>query len=84
MAKLARLSIPDEQVADVAADMDRVVLDFGSRPSSRPTTPNTGRTTAGRRDDAATRERQAEGQDVVTAHVGETGAVVVPPIKGAS
>ena len=81
MAKLARLSIPDEQIKDVAADMT-AILDFMGAITAWEGAPAPAGASTRRRPD---RERPAEGQDIVTGpHVGESGEIVVPPIKGAS
>ncbi len=82
IASLARLDIPDERVADVAADMDRVVA-LMRRIEAFEQTHDTERPAAPRRvdsTDAATRAPPA----LPPEHRDETGAVVVPPIKGKS
>ncbi len=81
MAKLARLSIPDEDLDRMATDMG-AILDFmgaisawdgTAAPPAPPTT---------RRTDAA---HQTDGPALVSAaQQVEEGEVIVPPIKGAS
>ena len=81
MAQLARLSIPDEQVEDVAADMTATLNFMGAITAWEGVPAPAGPPTQRRPDRVHPAGRQA----VMTGpHVGESGEVVVPPIKGAS
>lgn len=81
MAALARLAVPEDQIEALAGEMDRI-LNFmgdiahfeGGKPEDGPPTP--------RRSDEPT--PTSTKNLMPTKHVDDTGAMTVPPIKGAS
>ena len=81
MAALARLSVPDERLTDVAKEMDTLLAFMGQiadfegieNPDPPPTL---------RRPDRP--DTQPAPMGFQPKHTDDSGAVVVPPIKGAS
>ena len=81
MAKLARLSIAEEQLESVAADMD-AILEFMGEISAWEGVPAPRASSTPRRPD---RPHETNGQHLVSAaQEVEAGEVIVPPVKGAS
>ena len=82
IASLAQLEIPDERMDGVAADMDRVIA-LMRQIEAFEETHDTERPVAPRRVDSAEKTPHAP-PALPSAHLHETGAVTVPPIKGKS
>jgi len=81
MASLARLSIPDDRLEGVAADM-RTILDFMGEISNWEGSPAPAAPATRRRTDT---EHEPDGRALIEAAADvDAGEVVVPPIKGAS
>lgn len=81
MAKLARLSIAEEQLQSVAADME-AILEFMGEISAWEGAPAPRAPATPRRED---RPHETDGRRLVRiAHEVEAGDVIVPPIKGSS
>lgn len=81
MARLARLSIPDDQLEDVAADM-AAILEFMGAISKWDGVPAPAAPATRRRADQS---HDSSGRALVEAAASvEAGEVLVPPIKGAS
>lgn len=81
MATLARLAVPEDRIEAVAGEMDRILNFMGEIARWEGGEPEDGPPTA-RRPDKPT-HTSSEGL-MPTKYVDDSGAMTVPPIKGAS
>lgn len=81
MAKLARLAVPEDRIETVAGEMDRILTFMGEIARWEGDVSEDGPPTARRPD----RPAPSLADDLIPSrHADESGAVIVPPIKGAS